>query len=288
EPIRAYVDMLHGRVEDDNIHMNIWTGPDAEYLTDGILARSDSLWDDAELLVEHMPDVHERVMSARLSVDYALIESDRNRGDAWLVDHEKLLLDVNPAFTELVGRFCKVAGRAGVEKLKEYGYTVEEYNSDIEKQVKPRSLKLLKSRKRKLSSQGLVYRYYEGKWKKLPEFNALKHKKSGSTERFQLPFEGNGEAHGFTFEGFITVPRKGVYAFYSRSDGFSSISIGSQRVVSTNGSDPVRERRGFVALDAGSYPVKATFFTREDGRLLKIYYSGPGIEKQEIPASCFK
>lgn len=41
KPIREYIDMLHDRVEQENIHIGIWQGPDAEYLTDDILARAD-------------------------------------------------------------------------------------------------------------------------------------------------------------------------------------------------------------------------------------------------------
>lgn len=283
-PIRAYIDMLHDKVEADNIHMGIWQGPDAEYLTDEILARSDSLWDAAENAVRDMPDVLERVKIARLSVDYAIIARDRTRGGAYLVGHDNLRLEINPAFTERVDRFCRVASDAGVCKLREYGFTVEEFHADIEKTVQARTLTFLKPVNPGKTSPGLVYRYFEGNWKKLPNFSALKPSKTGAMEHFQLPFSGNKETFGFSFTGYISIPRDGIYTFYNRSDGYAALKIGTIHVIRNGGNDSVRGRCGYTALKAGMYPIEVLFFTVEGGSLLNVCYSGPGIDKQEIPS----
>ena len=194
-PIREYIDMLHDKVAEDNIHIGIWQGPAAEYLTDDILARSDSLWNAAENEVRTMPGVLDRVRTARLSLDYAVIANGMNRGDAWLTDHENLRLEVNPEFTGRVERFCRTADRAGVIRLKEYGYTVEEYRNDIRKKVRPRSLKYLSTVKRKTGSPGLNYRFYEGNWKKLPDFAALTPLEKGAVECFELPLDSEAEIY---------------------------------------------------------------------------------------------
>ena len=131
---------------------------------------------------------------------------------------------------------------------------------------------------------GLEYSYYEGNWSKLPQFDTLNPVKTGSVERFKLPFEGKGDTLGFAFKGYITVPEDGVYTFFTRSDGFSSLSIGSTGIIHNGGSEPIRERCGFIALKAGMHPIEVTFFTKEGCSTLEVFYKGPGMDRREIPA----
>ncbi|MCE5248639.1 DUF4838 domain-containing protein [bacterium] len=284
-PIRAYIDMIHDKVEYDNIHMGIWQGPDADYLTDDILARADSLWEQAEAAVADCPEVLERVKTARLSVDYAIISRDRTRGDALIVDQKELRLTVNPAFTDRVGRFCSTAQRAGVLRLREYGYTVDEYRADLDSLVKPRSLTLTNPVMVKNLLPGLIRRLYRGPWEGIPRFGSLRHDSIGTVDRFQLPEHGEEESFGLIFEGFISVPRDGVYTFYTRSADGSKLVIGPTTVVDNGGNHAVLERMGFIALKAGMHPVKLSYFTRGKITALYVFYRGPGIEKQHIPES---
>ncbi len=275
--------MLHDKVEKETIHMGLFQGPDAEYLTDYILASSDSLWNEAEAAVKDLPEVLRRVKIGRLSVDYAIIWRDSKHGQAWIVDQENLRLKVNPSFTDRIKRFCSVAKNAGVIKLKEFNYTVNEFRADMEKKVTSQMLEFHEPLKTVPDLPGLLCQYYTGNWKKMPDFNTLKAKKRVKVERFKLPFKGDEEMHGFTFTGYISVPNDGIYTFWTRSDGYSSLRISSTKVVNNNGPDPVRIRCGFIALKAGVHPVSLTFYTKNGSDRLEVYYRGPGIEKQEIP-----
>ncbi len=76
-PIRRYIDLLHERTEKENIHVNIWAGPESPHLTDELLIRSDKLWQQAERAAADDPDVLRRVKLSRMSVDYALLERVR-------------------------------------------------------------------------------------------------------------------------------------------------------------------------------------------------------------------
>ena len=55
-PIRAYIDLLHDRVERENIHVTLYVNPDHPYLTDELLAKADGLWQEAEGLVAGEPE----------------------------------------------------------------------------------------------------------------------------------------------------------------------------------------------------------------------------------------
>lgn len=67
--IWQYIQLLHDKVTDDNIHFQIWAGPDAAYLTPEIVAKSDELLAKAEAAAES-DDVRDRIRHARLPIDY--------------------------------------------------------------------------------------------------------------------------------------------------------------------------------------------------------------------------
>jgi len=80
-PIRTYIDLLHDRVERENIHVNIWVPPSHPHLTDELLVKADALWQEAEDRVAGEPDVLRRVELSRMSVDYAIVERARGKAD---------------------------------------------------------------------------------------------------------------------------------------------------------------------------------------------------------------
>ena len=56
-PIRAYIDLLHDRVERENIHVGIYVGTDHPHLTDELLSRPTNLWQQAEGLAAAEPEM---------------------------------------------------------------------------------------------------------------------------------------------------------------------------------------------------------------------------------------
>ncbi len=131
---------------------------------------------------------------------------------------------------------------------------------------------------------GLEYHYYEGEWKKLPEFDALAPAQSGTVASFDLTPRARDDQYGFYFTGFVRVPHDGVYTFYTSSDDGSRLYIGDVEVVDNDGLHGQRERFGRTALKAGLHPIRVSFFERGGSDALEVYYKGPGIEKALIPA----
>ena len=80
-PIRKYIDLLHDRVERENIHVNIWVPPSHPHLTDDLLVEADKLWQQAEEAVAGDAAVLRRVQLSRMSVDYAIVERARGAPD---------------------------------------------------------------------------------------------------------------------------------------------------------------------------------------------------------------
>lgn len=284
KPIGAYLDMIHAEASPESVHVGVWQGPDAEYLTDPVLARADSLFDAAEKAVAGDPEVLERVRIARLSPDYAIICRDRLRGGAYIVDHERRRITVDPAFSARAERFCSTAERAGVKLLREYDLTVKEFREDIAKNVRDRELPLIDTAQPSGTGPGLSAAYYEGSWRQLPDFTKLVPAKTAVSDSFALPFPGNGKNYVFVLKGYVNVPADGVYTFWSRSDGYSALTVAGVELFRNGGNDPVHERCGYVGLKKGLHPVELVYFTREGCRRLDVKWSGPGFGKRPVPA----
>ena len=86
--IKEYLNLIHDKVQKDNIHVKIWQTPDAAYLTDDILSVSDSLWNEAEKAVSGSPELLERVRKERLPVDYAIIWKTWKKGGEGILTGE--------------------------------------------------------------------------------------------------------------------------------------------------------------------------------------------------------
>jgi len=135
-------------------------------------------------------------------------------------------------------------------------------------------------------TDGITYAYYISLWwSKLPAFDELEPAKTGTVSNFTLSPRTQDQFFGMKFTGFISVPRDGIYTFFTTSDDGSKLFIGEQEVVDNDGWHGMKEASGQIALEAGLHAVTVLFFQNEKGVGLKVRYSGPGIEKQEIPDS---
>lgn len=135
-PIRRYLELLENEVATRNIHVQIWEGSHAAYLTDALLAEADRLWDEAEAGVSDAPDVLDRVRIARLSLDWVMIERARKPiAGAYRVEKGRYLADVDPNLRTRVERFFSGVERAGVTMLNESGLSPEAWRARVAPQL---------------------------------------------------------------------------------------------------------------------------------------------------------
>lgn len=135
---------------------------------------------------------------------------------------------------------------------------------------------------------GLQYAYYEQseeyRPERLPDFDRLKPEATGIVDKCDLSRTQRDEYFALKFEGFIKVPADGIYTFYTDSDDGSRLYIDSVEVVQNDYSHPMKEESGQIALEAGTYAFKLTFYQGMGGKGLAVGYQGPGIKKQPIPS----
>jgi hypothetical protein len=133
---------------------------------------------------------------------------------------------------------------------------------------------------------GLRFKYFEDPeedWDRLPDFDRLTPKASGVAVQCDLSYAQRGKWFGLKFEGFVKIPGDGIYTFYTNSDDGSRLYIGSTEVVDNDYDHPMTEKSGQIALEAGTHPIKVTFFQGMGGKGLEVLYEGPRVEEQQIP-----
>lgn len=142
-------------------------------------------------------------------------------------------------------------------------------------------------------SSGINYKYYEGTWSVLPDFNALTPKKEGNSPNIDINLRDRGSNFAFYWEGFIDIPVAGTYTFETRSDDGSKLYIGeydeANLVVDNDGTHGSQSRYGdYTFAIPGTYPIVITYFQASSGRRMEVYWSSnQGLNRQRIPNASF-
>jgi alpha-L-fucosidase len=134
------------------------------------------------------------------------------------------------------------------------------------------------------TSPGLRYLYYEGDWDLLPDFTTLTPLTQGESAGFDLAPRRQNDRFGFVYEGYVRVPKDGIYVFFTESDDGSRLVIDGQQVVLNDGRHAMRESLGEIALAAGLHRLRVEFFEKTGEEGLRVSYRCPGIDKQPIPS----
>jgi alpha-L-fucosidase len=148
------------------------------------------------------------------------------------------------------------------------------------KKVKPRS-----SEKPFSADSGIFYSYFEGTWDKLPAFGKLESLKRGIVRNFDLSARKSLLNFAFEYQGYINIPKDGVYTFSTDSDDGSRLYVGPTLVVDNDGLHAMVEKKGNIALAKGFHPLKVEFFQKSGGMGLSVSLQGSGFKRQVIPDS---
>ena len=114
-PIRAYLDLLHDRVVQQDIHVTIYVNTTHPHLTDDLLTKANQLWQQAEELVADQPEVLHRVRLSRMSPDYAILERARLQAQKKLPPNEPLMSLAAARFQP----FCTVLQGSTLSRMAE-------------------------------------------------------------------------------------------------------------------------------------------------------------------------
>lgn len=124
------------------------------------------------------------------------------------------------------------------------------------------------------------YAYYEESWQKLPDFNALKPKATGTSSGFDVGVRQRDQNFGLRFTGFIHVATDGDYRFWIGSDDGSRLSIDGEVIVDNDGIHPHTVKEGRKKLTKGVHKVLVDYFEQGGEETLTVEFQGPGRNRQ--------
>ncbi len=138
-------------------------------------------------------------------------------------------------------------------------------------------------------SQGLLVKVFPGTY---PSVDSLPDREESYPEgvraarvpRVQIPDVAPPDTYGAILEGFIQIPRDGIYTFFLTSDDGSSLLIDQELVVDNDGYHSMSERGGQAALRRGWHPLEIRFFQGGGDADVRLEIEGPHTTRREVPA----
>ena len=282
--IRAYIDLLHDKMDADKIHLHCFTSSEkASFLTTEILAEADRLFDRAEDSVRDQAEVLRRVQFARMPVDFATVERiARGRVGTVVIDHTTFTVTPGTDVSRHAQRFVRVAGEAGVRTMSERRFTLDQYEETLatllHRQLTPHDPVDAQTRQ-----PGIRADYYEADaWPKDRKLAGLKPVATITKPRFDLGGRKRNQMFGFVFTGLFHAPADGVYTFDMRTESGSELRVAGDLVVDSRRVNSGNSVRGMVALRRGWHPIRLRFMEHGHNDGLALSWSGPGVDKAQI------
>jgi hypothetical protein len=132
---------------------------------------------------------------------------------------------------------------------------------------------------------GLRYTYFEtDDWDDGPPPEALKPVASGRVRLVDFSPRQRDDRYGLLFDGYLDVPRDGIYAFYLDDNYRGRLYIDGKLVTigRTSGSPP-----GQIALRSGKHSFHLRSLHEGMEEEPRLEWIGPGVERQPIPGDAF-
>lgn len=144
--------------------------------------------------------------------------------------------------------------------------------------------------------QGLSYKYYEGLWFVLPDFDAIGIPlESGVTPNLDLSVRNRDDQFAIIWQGYIKIPTTGNYIFETCSDDGSKVYLGQPYshagtpLVANDFPHPLTCKTGTpVMLTAGIYPIAITYMEVGSDQVMELYWQNDaGLARQLVPDDAF-
>jgi len=143
-----------------------------------------------------------------------------------------------------------------------------------------------------VGTNGISYKYYQGTWNNLPDFNALTPVKIGYTSNVDITVRNQNDNFGFLWEGYLQVPTTSNYTFEICSDDGSRFYIDqaynatATPDIDNDGLHGSTCKTVTKQLTAGKHPIALTFFEQGGGESMTFSWQNTnGLSKQAVPNS---
>lgn len=131
---------------------------------------------------------------------------------------------------------------------------------------------------------GLRFQAYEGEYKLLPDFSKLKPYKQGVTDQLATEtLAERKERFAIVFEGFLRIPKDGVYRLTLGSDDGSKLFLDDQLIIDNDDNHPLQELSRVVRVKGGLHPLRIEFFDYTGDAVLELSINDKNDNRRPIP-----
>lgn len=117
---------------------------------------------------------------------------------------------------------------------------------------------------------GLAWKYYQGEWDYLPDFNNLIALKNGvATSVGEQGIFQQDDHFGIVFEGYVELTETATYTFFTRSDDGSKLYIDDKLVVDNDGQHGAFYEYGDIILEKGRHKLRIEYFESSGSQMLQ-------------------
>lgn len=137
--------------------------------------------------------------------------------------------------------------------------------------------------------EGLKWKAFNGSFNWVPDVSTITSIANGVAKTPNTNVYKFSKSGVLYFEGYIRIPKDGVYTFFIKADKSAFLRIHNAAIIDADfGYIPRGERAGKVKLNAGLHPIRL-YFTSSNGNnsVLDFRWEGEGISKEIIPADVF-
>ncbi|MBN1907403.1 MAG: hypothetical protein JW927_20155 [Deltaproteobacteria bacterium] len=141
-----------------------------------------------------------------------------------------------------------------------------------------------------IENGGLNYKYYEGKWERLPDFNMVKPVNTGILDSvFNVESIRKGNNFACLLTGYLKIEKEGYYIFGMDSTDGSRLFINNRLLIDHDGLHLRGRLETFVVpLQKGFHPFCIEYFRQDGEASLGLIYRGPDMSEAEpVPTDLF-
>lgn len=119
--------------------------------------------------------------------------------------------------------------------------------------------------------KGVEYKYYEGDFHALPDFDRLAPKRTGRLEKIALDGSFRAERFAVRYETALEAKATAVYRVTARADDGVRVFVDGELVLEDDGEHEPRETDGEIALAAGTHAMRVEYFQGTEGKELSVW-----------------
>ncbi|MDB5217872.1 MAG: Beta-hexosaminidase [Myxococcaceae bacterium] len=131
--------------------------------------------------------------------------------------------------------------------------------------------------------EGVLYKYFEGDFRTLPNFATLAPARSGRLSSLGFDPSFRAERFAVAYDAWLRVPADGVVRFVTHADDGVAVDVDGVRVLVDDGEHAARDADGEIALERGPHTVRLLYFQGGGGKELSLQCEGPGLPLGRCP-----